>query len=119
MDLCFADPDGVTAVDVLEARCVGQLVSDHLDVAADWSVGTPTELPTWSDTPDARRRGRLWMAVAMLTLALEAPAPDALAVPRAYAYAYAAGRTADDVAIDLVGQRLHPDLLREDAGSDR
>jgi hypothetical protein len=117
MDLYFADPDGVTAVDVYEARCVAQLVSDHLDVAADWSVWTPTELPAWSDTPDAQRRGRLWMAVGMLTLALEAPAPDALAVLRGYAYA--AGRTADDVALDLVERRLQPEQLREDAGSDR
>jgi hypothetical protein len=83
MDLYFADPDGVTAVDVYEARCVAELVSDHLDVAADWSVWTSTELPAWSDTLDARRRGRLWMAVGMLMLALEAPAPDALAVRRA------------------------------------
>jgi hypothetical protein len=59
MDLYSADPDGVTTVDVYEARCVAQLVSDHLDVAADWSVWTPTERPTWSDTPDAQRRGRL------------------------------------------------------------
>jgi hypothetical protein len=117
MDLYFADPSGVTGVDVFEARCVGQLVSDHLDVAADWSVWTPTDLPAWSDTPGAQRRGRLWMAVGMLTLALEAPAPDALAVLRGYAYA--AGRTADDVAVDLVERRLQPDQLREDAGSDR
>jgi hypothetical protein len=117
MDLYFADPGGVTAVDVFEARCVAELVSDHLDVAADWSVWTPTELPAWSDTPDAQRRGRLWMAVGMLMLALEASAPDALAVLRGYAYA--AGRTADDVALDLVERRLQPDQLGEDAGSDR
>jgi hypothetical protein len=116
MDLFFADPDGVTAVDVFEARCVGQLISDHLDVAADWSVWTPAELPAWSYTPDAQRRGRLWMAVGMLTLALEAPARDALAVLRGYAYA--AGRTADDVALDLVERRLQPNRLREDADSD-
>ena len=117
MDLYFADPDGATAVDVYEARCVAQLVSDHLDVAADWSVWTPTELPAWSDTPDARRRGRLWMAVGMLALALEASTPDALAVLRSYAYA--SGRTADDVALDLVARRLRPDQLREDADSER
>jgi hypothetical protein len=116
MDLHLADPDGATAVDVFEARCVAELVSDQLAVAADWSVWSPTELPAWSDTPDARRRGRLWMAVGMLTLALKAPAPDALAVLRGYAYA--AGRTADDVAIDLVERRMHPDQLREDADSD-
>jgi hypothetical protein len=116
MDLYLTAPDGAIAVDVFEARCVAELVSDHLDVAADWSVGTPTELPAWSDTPDARRRGRLWMAVGVLMLALEAPAPDALAVLRGYAYA--AGRTADDVAIDLLERRLQPEQLLEDAGSD-
>ncbi|MGR6964042.1 ANTAR domain-containing protein [Geodermatophilus sp. URMC 61] len=115
MDLYLAAADGAIAVDVFAARCVAELVSDHLDLAADWSVWTPTELPAWSDTPDARRRGRLWLAVGMLMLALQAPAPDALAVLRGYAYA--AGRTADDVAIDLVERRLRPEQLREDAGS--
>ncbi|SFO21777.1 hypothetical protein SAMN05660359_02120 [Geodermatophilus obscurus] len=45
---------------------------------------------------------RLWMAVGMLLPALEAPGTDALAVLRGYAHA--AGRTADDVADDLVEQ---------------
>jgi hypothetical protein len=117
MDLFFAASSGVTAVDVFAARCVAELVSDHLEVAADWSVWEPTELPAWSDTLDARRRGRLWMAVGMLMVALEMPAPDALAVLRGYGYA--AGRTADDVADDLVELRLPIDQLREDADSDR
>jgi hypothetical protein len=119
IDLYLTDPDGAIAVDVFEARCVAELISDHLDVAADWSVWTPTgiaaEMPAWADTPDARRRGRVWMAVGILMLALEAPAPDALAALRGYAYA--AGRTADDVAIDLVELRLQPEQLREDPGS--
>ncbi|MGY1642627.1 hypothetical protein ACI782_16080 [Geodermatophilus sp. SYSU D00703] len=116
IDLYSADPGGATAVDVFEARCVAELVAGELEAAADWSVWTPTEMPTWSDTPDARRRGRVWTAVGMLILALKAPAPDALAVLRGYAYA--AGRTADDVAIDLVEQRLRPEQLRGAAGSD-
>lgn len=70
MDPYFADPDGVTAVDVYEARCVGQLVSDHLDVAAHWSVWTPTELPAWSNTPDAQRRRRLLAGACVLLLGL-------------------------------------------------
>jgi hypothetical protein len=112
MDLYFTGADGPTAVDVFEARCVAELVSDHLAAAADWTVWTPTELPAWTDTPDARRRSRLWMAVGMLVLTLRAPAPEALAVLRGYAYA--AGRTADDVAADLVERRLHPgELLAE------
>jgi hypothetical protein len=58
--------DGTVTVDVTESRCVAELVSDHLAVAADWSVWTPTELPAWSDTPDARRCSWLWTAVGML-----------------------------------------------------
>jgi hypothetical protein len=117
MDLYFTTSSGVTAVDVFAARCVAELVADHLEVAADWSVWEPTELPAWSDTSDARRRGRLWMAVGMLMVALEVPTPDALAVLRGYANAV--GRTADDVAEDLVEFRLPIDQLREDADSDR
>ena len=117
MDLYSADPDGATAVDALKARCVAELVSDHLAGAADWSAWTPTGQPAWTDTPDARRRGRLWMAVGMLMLALEVPAADALALLRGHAYA--AGRTADDVAADLVERRLLPERLRAGADSDR
>ncbi len=117
MDLYLTDPDGAITVDVFAARCVAELVADHLTGTADWSVWTSTGLPAWSDTPDARRRARLWMAVGMLSLALEVAAPDALAVLRGHAYA--AGRTADDVATDLVERRLHADQLREDADSDR
>ncbi len=102
-------------VDVLEARHVAELVSDHLSLAADWSVWTPTEPPAWADTPAARRRGELWMAVGMLGIALDVPTTDALALLRGFAYA--SGRTVDDVAADLVAQRLRPEQLREDAGS--
>ena len=117
MDLYLTDPGGPATVDVLEARHVAELVSDHLSLAADWSVWTPTEPPTWADTPAARRRGELWMAVGMLAVALRVPDADALALLRGYAYA--AGRTADDVAADLVEGRLLPEHLREDAGSER
>jgi hypothetical protein len=117
MDLYFADPDGASAVDVVEARCVAELVTDHLSEAADWSGWTPTDAPAWVDTPDARHRGRLWMAVGMLMLTLRVSATDALAVLRGHAYA--TDRTADDVAADLVERRLQPDQLCEDAGNDR
>jgi hypothetical protein len=109
IDLYFADPAGPIAVDIFDVRCVAELVSDHLVAAADWSLWTQTEQPAWTDTPDARRRGRLWMAVGMLMLTLKAPAADALSVLRGYSFAV--GRTADDVALDLVERRLRPDQL--------
>ena len=116
MDLYFTAPDGPTAVDVFEARCVAELVSERLGPAADWSVWTPEEAPGWPDTPAARSRGRLWMAVGMVMLASEVPAPDALALLRGHAYS--ADRTADDVADDLVERRI-PAALLDDADHDR
>ena len=68
-------------MNIIESRYVVELVSDHLDLTAHWSAWTlidmPTELPALPDTPDARCRGRLRMAVGMLVFTLEAPAPDA------------------------------------------
>ena len=55
MDLYFTDPDGPTTVDVFEARCVAELVSERLGPAADWSVWTPEETPGWPDTLAARQ----------------------------------------------------------------
>ncbi|MGY1615560.1 ANTAR domain-containing protein [Geodermatophilus sp. SYSU D00691] len=117
MDTFFTDPAGATTVDVFDARRVAEVVSDHLELSADWSVWTLDELPAWSDTAVARLRGRLWMAVGMLMVALELSAPDALAVLRGYAYA--AGRTADDLADDLVEGHLQASQLRASSGSDR
>ena len=117
MDLYFTAPDGPTTVDVFEARCVAELVSARLGPAADWSVWTPDETPSWPDTLAARSRGRLWMAVGMVMLASEVPAPDALALLRGHAYS--ADRTADDIADDLVERRIPPGLLDGDADRDR
>ena len=111
MTLLFTEPYGAAAIDIFEARHVARLVSDHLGPAADWSEWAPGEPSPGLDTPDARRRGRLWMAVGMIMLTLRVTAQDALALLRAHAYA--AGRTADDLAQDLVQRRTHPQELRE------
>jgi len=49
--------------------------------AANWSAWAPAS-PAWLTTPDARRRGDLWMAVDLLTLALHMCRANALAVLR-------------------------------------
>jgi hypothetical protein len=112
MDLYFRSADGPTAIDVLEARSVAGLVSEHLGPAADWSPWTPGEDPDWPNTPAARRRGKLWMAVGMVMLAAHLPTADALALLRAHAYA--TDQTVDDLAADLAERRLHPDELLAD-----
>lgn len=112
MDLYFTDPDGPVKIDVDEARCVAELISGRLAPAADWSPWTQPDAPGWPNTPAARRRGRLWMAVGMVILALRVPPSDALAVLRGHAYA--TDRTVDELAADLIDRRVHLDALRED-----
>jgi hypothetical protein len=112
MDLYFTDPDGPAAIDVDDARCVAELVSAQLAPAADWSIWTQATVPDWPNTPDARRRGRLWMAVGMVIFALRMPPADALALLRGSAYA--TDRTVDELAADLIERRLGPGELRED-----
>lgn len=111
MDLYFRSADGPAAIDIAEARCVAELVSDVLGPAADWSVWTPGEDPAGPTHPAARSRGRLWMAVGMLMLAEQIPAPAALALLRARAYA--TDRTADDLADDLVERRISAEAFRD------
>jgi len=116
MDLYFTAPDGPATVDIFDARCVAELISQQLGPAADWSPWTPNETPGWTNTPAARRRGRLWMAVGMVMLASRVPAPDALALLRGSAYS--TGRTVDDVADDLIERRITADHLGGDSDRD-
>jgi hypothetical protein len=116
MDLYFTAPHGPTAVDIFEAGCVAELVSEQLGPAADWSVWTPDETPGWLETPAARRRGRLWMAVGMVMLASQVSAPDALALLRGHAYS--TDRTVDALADALVEHRI-PAAALLDEDTDR
>lgn len=110
MDLYFTDPDGPAAIDVDEARCVAELLSAHLAPAADWSVWTRSDAPGWPNTPAARRRGQLWLAVGMVISALRVSAADALALLRGHAYA--ADRNVDELAADLIDRRIDVGALR-------
>jgi ANTAR domain len=111
------EPTGVATVRLTEAGRVARLIAEHLGPAADWSAWTPHECRGVANTPDARRRSRVWMAVGSLMLALQLRTDDALGLLRGYAYA--SGRTLDDVADDLVQRRIHPDRLLGDGPLDR
>jgi hypothetical protein len=113
----FTAPTGVTTVRVLEVGLVLALISEHLSASADWPAGTPATIPPMMHTPDARRRGRVWTAVGMIVSALQIPDSDALALLRGSAYA--ANRTLDDLAADLINQRLPLEQLRNDTPNER
>jgi hypothetical protein len=105
-------PTGVASVRLSEVNRVARLVSDHLGPAADWAAWMPHEGRGMVDTPDTRRRGRVWMAVGAVMLALQLRTDDALALLRGHAYA--SGRTLDDLAEDIVECRIRPEHLHGD-----
>lgn len=109
LSLYWRDPAGSVAVREHDVQRVAALISGELAHAADWSRWTGNSLPVVLDTPDARHRGRLWMATGMVMLALRMRAEDALALLRGHAYA--TGGTVDDLATELVERRLRPDQL--------
>ncbi len=65
----------------------------------------------WWDSPDARRRSRVWQATGVAAVALGLDVVDTLTVLRAHAFA--TGRVVDDLAGDIVEGRLDPAELRD------
>ena len=65
----------------------------------------------WWDSPDARRRSRVWQATGVAAVAMGLDVVDTLTVLRAHAFA--TGRVVDDVADDIVEGRLDPVELRD------
>ena len=104
LDLYFTDPYGAISIDIEQARLVVRLVAEELDRAAHWAQSDDTGVPDWWDTPAASERGRLWVAVGMVTAALHVSASDALALLRAHAYG--SDRTVDDLAADVVNRQV-------------
>jgi hypothetical protein len=110
MNLFFTRPDEVTDLDVFEALAVGELVTSALSDAAVWSEWSPEAGPDWLHGPTPDRRAAVWEAMGRLGVDLELDAPAALDLMRAYAYG--SGRSIDDVAADLLADRLPPTQLR-------
>jgi len=110
IDLYFERPGEVPRLDVFEALAVGELVSSALSDAAVWSSWSAADGPEWLHGPQTHRRAAVWEAMGRLGVELEVDAPAALDLIRAYAYG--SGRSVDDVAADLLADRLRPDELR-------
>jgi hypothetical protein len=111
MDLFFTRPDEVTDLDVFEALAVGGLVTSALSDAAVWSEWSTEDGPEWLHGPQTHRRAAVWEAIGRLGVDLSLDASAALDLIRAYAYG--SGRSVDDVAADLLADRLRPDELQE------
>jgi hypothetical protein len=115
LDLYLTNRVGLVALDAFDALATASLVSDLLAHAAAWSTWTEEAGPAWMDSPSAQRRSQVWLAMGMVSEALQLPVPDAPAVLRSVAYA--SDRVVDDLAEDITSGRLHAQQLREDAQS--
>ncbi|MGY1619278.1 GAF domain-containing protein [Geodermatophilus sp. SYSU D00691] len=110
IDLYLAREDGVAEIDVFEAMAVGDLVTSALSETAVWSTWEPSRGPDWLHGPSAERRSLVWEAMGAVALALEVTPEVALDLLRGAAYA--SGCTVDDVAADVVAEKLDPQELR-------
>jgi hypothetical protein len=110
MDLYFHRSERISQLDVFEAMAVGELITASLTEAAvfsDWNVETG---PDWLHAPAARRRAKVWQAVGRLSLQLDIDGPDALDLMRDHALATA--RQLEDIALDVLDDRLDAEALR-------
>ena len=110
MDLYFRRSERMSRLDVFEAMAVGDLITAALSDAAVFSEWTADLGPDWLHAPLARRRARVWQAMGRLSLQLDVEGPTALDLMRAHALGTM--RSVDEVAADVLADRLDVEALR-------
>ena len=110
IDLYFRRPERIAQLDVFDAMAVGELITAALSDAAVFSEWSPDEGPDWLHAPAARRRALVWQAMGRLALQLDVEGPQALEILRSHALS--TGRQVDDVAVDVLADRLDAEALR-------
>lgn len=109
VDLYAREPDTLTSVPRDDVEAALLVLTEEMVRS---SSSAPVEDGArWWDSPDARRRSRVWQATGVATVALGLDVVDTLTVLRAHAFA--TGRVVDDVADDIVEGRLDPASLRD------
>ena len=110
IDLYFRGGERMAQLEVFDAMAVGELITAALSEAAVFSDWSADEGPDWLHAPAPRRRALVWQAMGRLALQLDAEGPEALEILRSHALA--TGRELDDVAVDVLADRLDADALR-------
>ena len=110
MDLYFRRSERIAQVDVFEAMAIGELITAALSDAAVFSEWSADVGPDWLHAPLARRRAMVWQAMGRLSLQLDVEGPTALDLMRAHALGTM--RSVDEVAADVLADRLDVEALR-------
>ena len=109
VDLYAREPDTLTAVPREEVESAVLCLTEEMVRSS--GAAPAEEGARWWDSPDARRRNRVWQATGETSVALGLDVVDTLTVLRAHAFA--TGRVVDDLAGDIVEGRLDPASLRD------
>lgn len=109
VDLYAREPDTLTGVPRDDVESALLVLTEELVRSS--GAAPVDEGARWWDSPDARRRSRVWQATGVAAVALGLDVVDTLTVLRAHAFA--TGRVVDDVAGDIVEGRLDPASLRD------
>ena len=109
VDLYAREPDTLTAVPREEVEAAVLCLTEEMVRSSGGARAD--EGARWWDSPDARRRSRVWQATGVASVALGLDVVDTLTVLRAHAFA--TGRVVDDLAGDIVDGRMDPALLRD------
>lgn len=110
IDLYFRRSERIGQLEVFDAMAVGELITAALSEAAVFSDWSADEGPDWLHAPSPRRRALVWQAMGRLALHLHVEGTEALAALRSHALA--TRRELDDVAVDVLADRLDVDALR-------
>jgi hypothetical protein len=116
LDLYVHESDAVRAVGLADALAVQAVLTATFATAMD-DEPRDENGPSWLDSPPAGRRGAVWQAVGMATVALGLTTPDALTVLRAYAFGH--DTDLDAVAAAVVDRRPALDELSSSSGTAR
>jgi hypothetical protein len=110
IDLYLTDPTRAQDISIPDAVRVAQQISAALTLGAQASPPTPLRPgPGWLYGPTPKDRMTVWVALGMIRSRHHLGTNSALALLRGYAYAH--GQLIDDVAAELVHQKLPLDNL--------
>lgn len=114
LDLYLPEPDGLPLAELGDAITVAQCVSTALVAARLFTVAAqqadPFHPPHGTHSAPMAGRVQVWKAMGLMNVRLQMTAPDALALLRAHAYA--TDRLVDDLAHDILSDRVSLDDLR-------
>jgi hypothetical protein len=104
LDLYSTSHELPPSLDWGDVTAVTAQITDALNLTPNTTGAWGVDGPAWLNTPSARQRIQMWVAIGMLTIDSDLSSASALAVLRAHAYAH--DTTIDALAAGLVAHHI-------------